>query len=368
METRRLEMYVSLVDAQSFRTAAEQLFISQPALSQQIIRLESDLGIQLLDRSTRPFTVTAAGREFYIRCRAVLDQIRDLEGLLNEMHRGDMGRVRLAMAVSLVYGHLPSVVKDYRTTSPRVDLPITYANTAQIIDELDGGRQDVAVLYTHYQQKGFENRELFREPYLVAVPDDHPLAAQSEVAVADLRNEQIITIPRHAAPENHDALIVACMKAGFSPRGPIAAGSYHDHIGMVSAGSGVCFLPRSLTAMRMPNVVYRPLVEPTIEAVVSLCWHPDRVTPVITKFIDHVTAAYRRPADPMRPWLPAYQDLLAERGSEPGTADWHGWPAPQPGPLRLTTDPGSPADPTDDPDDAAPGGTDATTEREEHSA
>ncbi|MFW6773223.1 LysR family transcriptional regulator [Nocardioides sp. CPCC 205120] len=327
METRRLEMYVSLVDAQSFRTAAERLFISQPALSQQIIRLETDLGLQLLDRSTRPFTVTAAGQEFYLRCRAVLEQVHDLEGLLNELHAGELGRVRVAMTRALVYGHLPTVIREFRDASPRVEVPITYSTTVQILEELEGGRQDVALLLTQHRDKGFESRELFREPYLLALPDDHPLAANDEVAIADLRNEQIITIPRHAAPENHDALVVACMRAGFSPRGPVAAGSYLDHVGMVSAGAGVSFVPRSLTALRLPKVVYRPLVEPQLDAVVSLTWHPDRTTPVTSRFIDVLTAAYSRPADPDRPWMPAYQDALWAQGLHSHTDGDEAWRA-----------------------------------------
>ncbi|MDQ1106021.1 DNA-binding transcriptional LysR family regulator [Nocardioides zeae] len=314
METRRLEMYVSLVDAQSFRTAAEQLFISQPALSQQIIRLESDLGIQLLDRSTRPFTVTAAGREFYLRCRSVLEQVHGLEGLLNELQAGELGRVRVALTRALVYGHLPAVIKEFRDASPRVDLPITYSTTVQILEELEGGRQDVAVLYTRHTDKGFSCVELYAEPYLLALPADHPLAERTEVAVADLRHEQIITIPRHAAPEVHDALVVACMKAGFSPRGPVAAGSYLDHIGMVAAGAGVSFLPRSLAATRLPNVVYRPIVEPRLTATAYLVWHPERATPEVQRFLDVVVAAYQRDADAERPWMPAYQDALAAEG------------------------------------------------------
>ncbi|MDT9593025.1 LysR family transcriptional regulator [Nocardioides zeae] len=338
METRRLEMYVSLVDAQSFRTAAEQLFISQPALSQQIIRLETDLGIQLLDRSTRPFTVTAAGREFYLRCRAVLEQVRDLEGLLNELQAGELGRVRVALTRALVYGHLPAVVKEFRDASPRVDLPITYSTTVQILEELEGGRQDVAVLFTRHTDKGFECAELFREPYLLALPDDHPLADRDEVSIADLRHEQIISIPRHAAPEVHDALVVACMKAGFSPRGPVAAGSYLDHVGMVSAGAGVSFLPRSLTGTRLPNVVYRPLVEPRLDATAYVIWHPDRLTPEVARFLEVLAAAYRRPADETRPWMPAYQDALAADGlhsHRDGAEPWLAAPTDAPVPFRT---------------------------------
>ncbi len=311
METRRLEMFVTLVDAQSFRTAAEQLFITQPALSQQIIRLENDVGMQLIDRSTRPFSVTAAGREFYLRCQQILEHVHGLEELMLRTRSGRLGRVRLGMARSLMYGHLPSVIKEYRDQQDAVEISISYNTTVEIVDSLESGRLDLAILLTAPGLAKLETVELYREPYLLAVPDDHRLASADVVRIDELRGEQIITIPRHTAPENHDALVVACMRAGFSPRGPIASGSYLDHIGMVSAGSGISFVPRSVTNLSMPNVVFRPLERPGVDAVVSLCWYPDRVDAVSNRLVEHLRAAYDADPDPQRPWMPAFQNTLS---------------------------------------------------------
>lgn len=301
-------MFVALVDAKSYRTAADQLFISQPALSQQIQRLERDLGFSLIDRSTRPFSLTAGGREFYLMCQGVLERVRDLEGLMDETQSGRLGRVRLGLSHSLIFGHLPSVLKAFRDTHEKVQLPITYSHTTQLLEELEGGRQDLVMLYTAPAVPGMETLEIFREPYVVVLPDDHRLAGEEEVAVAQLQGDPIIMIPRHYAPENHDAFIVACMQAGFSPRGPIAAGSYIDHVGMVSAGSGVCFIPWSLTSMTLPNVLFKPLVDPSVDATAYLCWYPERVDAVARHLIEHLHEEYRRPADPAKPWMPAHHE------------------------------------------------------------
>jgi DNA-binding transcriptional LysR family regulator len=292
METRRLAMFVTLVDAQSFGAAAEQLYITQPALSQQIIRLESDLGMQLLDRSTRPFSMTAAGREFYVRCQSVLENVRGLEDLMRQTNEGVLGRVRLGIVPSMLYGHLPPIIKAFRDAYPSVEVPIRYERTAQLLEEFTGGRVDVAVLLTAPRAKGLQTVTLYAEPYVVALTDDHPLAGQTAIAVSQLREERIITIPRRAAPENHDAIITACMQAGFSPHGLEAVGSYLDHIGLVSAGAGVTLVPQSLTQLHMPNVVFRELQDPRVDAVVSLCWYPDRVDAGAQRLIQHLRAAY----------------------------------------------------------------------------
>jgi LysR family transcriptional regulator, benzoate and cis,cis-muconate-responsive activator of ben and cat genes len=313
METRRLELFVTLVDAESFRTAAEQLFITQPALSQQIIRLESEVGMQLIDRSTRPFSVTAAGREFYLRCQQILEHVHGLEDLMMRTKSGRLGRVRVGMASSLMYGHLPSAIKAFRDEHTSVDVSISYTITVEIIDQLESGRLDLAVLLTAPDLPKLETVQLYSEPYVLAVPDDHRLATAEVVRIEELRDEQLITIPRHAAPENHDALVVACMRAGFSPRGPIASGSYLDLIGMVSAGSGLSFVPRSVTNLTMPNVVYRPLDKPGVDAVISLCWYPDRGDPAGGRLAEHLRAAYAAPPDPRRPWMPAYQNTIPAR-------------------------------------------------------
>ena len=305
METRRLALFVTLVDAQSFRTAAEQLFITQPALSQQIIRLENDVGMQLIDRSTRPFSLTAAGREFYLRSQQILDLVHGLEDLMLGTKSGRMGRVRVAMTKYLMYGTLPSVLKAFRDEYPSVEVPISYNTTVEIMDQLESGRLELAVLLTSPDLPKLETVELYCEPYVVALPDDHRLAAQDVVGIDELRGEQVITIPRHVAPENHDALVVACMRAGFSPRGPVASGSYLDLVGMVSAGSGISLVPRSVTNLSMPNVVYRPLAKPGVDAVVSLCWYPDRADPSALRLVEHLRASCDQAPDSWRPTTPA---------------------------------------------------------------
>jgi len=285
-------MFVTLVDAGSFRSAAEQLFISQPALSQQINRLETDLGLQLIDRSQRPVRLTAAGREFHIRCRDVLDQVTEIESLMSAVKDGTVGRVRLGLASALMYGHVPSAVKVFREAFPRVEVEISNRVTTQVQEELEEGRLDVAILFTRSSMKGLTSRRLYSEPYRVALPIDHPLAGEECVTFSQLREESVIMIPRHAAPENHDALIVACMQADFSPRGPVVAGSYLDHVALTSAGFGVSFVPESLTRLRLDNVVYKPIGAPTVEATISISWFQDRANFAARAFVEHFLVHY----------------------------------------------------------------------------
>ena len=292
METRRLEAFKMLVEKGSFRLAAEALFISQPALSQQIGRLEEEMGARLIDRSVRPFGLTPAGNEFHVRIRRVLDEVGDLEALFEQTRRGETGRIRLGLVPSLLYGDMPAMIKEFVDRRPGVKIDIVHEHTMQLREMLESGRLDVVMLFTEPAIKELTCRELYAEAYIAAVNSDHRLAGEKTISFSQLRGESLITVPRSVAPENHDALVAACMHAGFSPRGFDTPGSYLDHVGLTSAGLGVSLIPVSLSGLHMKNVVYIPLVKPEVKAVVSVCWFDQRVDLASKLFIEYCLEYY----------------------------------------------------------------------------
>ncbi|WP_144875375.1 LysR family transcriptional regulator [Microbacterium sp. 1.5R] len=287
METRRLELFVTLVDAGGFKQAADSLFITAPALSQQISRLEKDVGVALIDRTTRPITPTEAGREFYYRCRRVLEAMQHITQLLDDQRSHEFGRVRVGIVPAMMFSSPARAVRQFIRAHPTATVQVRSIGTSLLIDELHQGSIDVAVLLTQPDVKELTSRALFSEDYLVALPDDHPLAAVDEVDFAMLRNERIIQGPRVANPAGYDAVVTACMRAGFSPRSLEVVGSYLDHAAMVSAGMGICFIPKSLADIPMHNVVYRTLVNPSVGLTTSISWFDRRLDAVGRAFVQH---------------------------------------------------------------------------------
>lgn len=295
METRRLEVFVTLIDAGGFKQAADALFITQPALSQQISRLEKDVGVTLVDRSMRPIAPTEAGREFYFRCRRVLDAMQDIDGLLDEDRSLALGRVRVGVVPAMMFSHPARVLRGFRRRYPNANVTVRSMATSVLIEELEQGSIDVAILLTEPDLKDLSSHTLHAEPYLVTLPEDHPLAAQDEVSFEQLRGERILQGPRVANPEGWDAVIAACMRAGFSPRQGEAFGSYLDQAAMVSAGQGVAFIPSSLTDIPVHDVVYRPLVNPTVELRSAVSWYERRLDSVGRALVRHCIAELSDP-------------------------------------------------------------------------
>lgn len=298
METRRLEVFVTLVDVGGFKQAADVLFITQPALSQQIARLEKEVGVQLIDRSTRPLSTTEAGREFYFRCRNVLDAMRDIDQLRDEAREVRFGRVRIGIVPAMLFSTPVKAIRSFTEKHPDAEVILRNISTSQLIEELEQGSLDVAILLTQPELKELSSVELFSEDYLICLPEGHRLAAQEEVSFAELRDERILQGPRNANPEGFDAVVAACMGAGFSPRSLGIYGSYLDHAGMVAAGMGVSFVPVSFDGLRPHGVVYRRLVKPTVGLTVSLSWYERRLESVGKAFVRHCIEEFADDSEP----------------------------------------------------------------------
>lgn len=290
METRRLEAFVALVDKGGFRQAADELFITQPALSQQIARLEKDVRVRLIDRTTRPITVTEAGREFYFRCRNVLDAMNEISQLLDEARGAQFGRVRIGIVPAMLFAPPTRAVRTFQRRSTEVEVTLRSFATSSLIEELEQGTIDVAILLVRPDLKDLSTVDLYSEDYMVCLPSGHPLAKQDEVSFAQLRNERFLQGTRSANPVGFDSVVAACMSAGFSPNSLEVMGSYLDHAGLVSAGMGISFAPTSFAYLRPHGVEYRKLVQPTANMTVSVSWYQRRLDSAGETFVKHCIA------------------------------------------------------------------------------
>ena len=256
MEHRQLEYFVALVDERSFSRAAERLFISQPALSQQIQRLEESIGLELIDRSVRPFELTPAGEHVYAEAQRVLESVADILRVSSEARDGRIGRVRVGIAPSLLFGPITGMLRAFQQENAGVQMVLERRTTNQLRVAFAQGRLDVLLLFAPAALPSSSSVALYREPFLAALHRDHPLTSQPYVKFAQLREETFISVPRDESPENVDVLVQACMNAGFSPQMSNVQGTYLEHIGFVSAGLGVALIPETITRYAATDVVY----------------------------------------------------------------------------------------------------------------
>lgn len=294
METRRLEYFLAVVRERSFRRAAETLYISQPALSQQIQRLEQEVGAVLINRSVHPFEMTEAGKHLLIRSQRVLEELRDIEDVAAKARMGKVGRLKVGIAPSLMYSAIPGLIRAFRKTHPDVEFSLHREGTETIMELVAQQRFDLGMLFSQPEHAGLRWEKLYEDAFVVVLPADHPLAERSTVSISHLRNEVFLMLTRQGVPDLHDAIIAACATAGFSPRSietrfqafHVEGAGYVDQIGLVAAGYGVAVIPGGVATLSLGTIVYRPLVRPTITIPTSLCWSTHSREPTVTNFVE----------------------------------------------------------------------------------
>lgn len=279
METRRLEYFAVLVREGSFRRAAEMLFISQPALSQQIQRLETEVGAVLIDRGVQPFELTPAGRELLDRGNRILAELGGMADVAKGVRRGHVGKLRVGIAPSLLHSGLPALIGRFRATHPGVDVSLRREDTWAIMDQLADQRLDIGLTFSPRGPAAVTFATLYEDSFVAVLPSGHRLTSEPSVRVSDLRSEAFLMIARLGLPDLHDAVISACGAAGFSPRvidtGLNSTGAgYIDQIGLVAAGYGVALIPAAVATLAIEGAVYRPVTRPSVTLATSIGWNP----------------------------------------------------------------------------------------------
>lgn len=285
MELRHLRYFVAVAEELHFHRAAERLHISQPPLSQQIRALETELGVQLLERNRRSVALTAAGAVFLSEVREILAAVDAAAESARSVARGEAGRLALGFVGSAMHGALPGVLRAHRRAFPQVELVLTELPTAGQLEALRVGRIDVGVIRPPVREPGLVLESIHTEPFVVALPEEHGLAARREVALADLVGEPFVLLARREAPGLHESLEQAMADAGGVPRVVQEAREMQTVVGLVAAGLGVSLVPASVGADQHRGVAFRPVAgsAPTVE--LALAWRPDDRSPVLAAFL-----------------------------------------------------------------------------------
>jgi len=293
VETRRLEYFTALAEGGNFSRAAERLGISQPALSQQIQRLEEEIGAYLIDRTARPVVLTEVGRRLLAHSADVLEHVRAIERLSTAASRGETGRLRIGVIPLALYGRIPEQIRRFRRLHPDVRVTLERYDTSPLIDLLEAGRIDVAFLNATVPGATLRSADLDAGPLVAVLPVDHPLAGASSVRLRDLRSDSLVMFPRDVAAENFDLVITAFRAAGFSPKIITAAGGYADQVGYVAAGVGYALLPREIDCVHNDGVVRVPVSDPGLTLTTRVAWRPTKRGGLVRTFLSDigVTAA-----------------------------------------------------------------------------
>lgn len=271
VELRHIRYFVAVAEECHFGRAAERLHIAQPPLSQQIRKLESDLGVLLLTRSTRKVELTPAGERYLERARAILAAVDDAAEEATRVAAGELGRLAIGFTGSATYELLPSLAPVLRRELPGIELELRGEMlTPDQVEALLDRSLDLGFLRPPVRHADIEVRVLRREPLIAVLPETHPLAGRSSVRLADLRDERFITYPSHHRSVVYEAVIDACQRAGFSPRDTEEVRETSTLVSFVAAGLGVALVPASVQHLQITGARYRPLAGTTHEVELAM--------------------------------------------------------------------------------------------------
>ena len=248
---RQLRYFVALADTRHYRKAAEQVGVSQPSLSQQIVGLEAALGMELVERGKRGAVLTPGGRDVLEQSRAVLDQIEGMKTSAMAAKEGVSGTLRLGSTPTLGPYFLPQVMRKIHEAYPSLKVIVRDAATAVLKEELLQGRHDFILTQLPFRSADVSVQRIFREPLVLAVARDHPLAAKAEVDDRDIVGQDVLSLSN--AYTLHNQISSLCEEVGATLR-PDYEGTSLDAIRhMVALDMGVSFLPSLYAKSEVPK-------------------------------------------------------------------------------------------------------------------
>lgn len=259
MELKSLRSFVTVAEQLSFIRSARLLHLSQSALTEQIKKLEEELGVLLLIRDRRSVKLTQAGLVFLAEARATLTRARQAAERVQKAARGERGRLRIGFVSSAALEIVPGIVVAFRNQFPGVTLDLMNLRTSSQIKALITGSIDVGFLRLPLSNDGLEIRVIHREPFVLVLPDNHRLANEPNVRLDQVQHEKFVAYGRRWAPGFYDAVIQMCTRDGFSPEIVQETGEMYTAVALVSAGVGVAILPRSVVLAQPRNVVVKEL-------------------------------------------------------------------------------------------------------------
>ncbi|HEY1846598.1 MAG TPA: LysR family transcriptional regulator [Buttiauxella sp.] len=290
MELRYLRYFVAVAQSRNFTRAAEILGISQPPLSQQIQRLEREVGTPLLRRLTRGVELTQAGEAFYQDACQILAHSDAALEKARGIARGLNGKLSLGITSSnAFYPSIFSLLSRFQTRYPAIELLQKEANMAALMQDLEEGYLDLAFVRLPCESsKRFNLKFIAEEPMVIALHKDHPLAAMGELNLQTLRDEPVVLFPQDVAPGLYELVFNACLRAGINMKTARQSSQISSSLSMAAAGFGFALVPESLASIHFPNVTFHPLRGTELKTDIALAWRKFERSPAVKRFVEMI--------------------------------------------------------------------------------
>jgi DNA-binding transcriptional LysR family regulator len=304
MELRHLRYFVAVAEELHFRRAAERLHVAQPAVSEQVRKLEQELGVRLFDRTQRSVALTVAGAALLEEARHVLRHAEVAQqAARNAGDRATM-RLRIGYLADSLPGNVPRALRQVAVSTPSVQVDLETGPALRLIEELRARRLDVVVAALPAPTNGLRVTPLCDQHAVAVLPATHPHALDDAVVLEMLAPERLVVLPREVNPAFHNAVIGICRDAGLAPTLVTVPEPRVEHVLLsVAAGAGMALVPDSVAERcTVPGLRFVPLhdVGAAFQSVVLT--HPDSEDISTLSFLRALSRTSRSgPVDDSRP-------------------------------------------------------------------
>ena len=290
MDLRPLRYFISVAEHLNFTEASKQLYVAQPAVSQQIAYLEKKLGVKLFNRTKHSVQLTHAGSVFLKDAREIIKKLDESIKNVHQAEEGLIGTINIGLLSVPVRDFLPRLIRKFRRKYPKVNIRLNYYHVGKMIEKLKEDELDIAFTLSLGLQSigGLEYKTLWTQPHCVIMYQDHPLAHRTSINIAELVQESFVMLEREVSPPGFDLLLAACANHGFSPNLVNTASHIEAVLMMVDAEIGITILPKYFQLFASPSLRFINIEGDDYKFDILASWKKINKNPSIPLFIEEL--------------------------------------------------------------------------------
>lgn len=286
MNIKQLRYFLAVAEELNFTRAGAKVNIAQPALSQQIMALEAELGSPLFTREKRKVELTDAGKILIEHAHRVLNAASAAVAAVRATERGATAKVTIGAVYSSIYTFLPETLRHFRSIEPRTEVSVQEMTISQQIAALKEGRIEVGVLRGNFSDREIVTEQLFREKLVLAVPANSSLAADALIDVESLSRMPLLAVARNSVRGYADRVMNIFEQEDINPNIVSEVADMHTSICLVAAEMGTAIVPSMLQLLQPRGVQFVPIQSAAASITFSLAWRAENISSSMAAFLD----------------------------------------------------------------------------------
>jgi len=285
MELRHLRYFVAVAEELNFSRAARRLHIAQPAISNQIKTLETELGVQLLERTRRVVRLTEAGKTLLADARPLLADAQTAELHARGAQKGETGTIHIGYVLTTANARLAGIIKAFRQSYPRLEPDLAQLATGDQVARLKSRQLDIGFVRPPINAPELATEVIGEEKMVLAVSSSDPLAKKKRLTWPDLNGKTVLSVHPSVANYYYESFFAACRRNNVKLNiGPYSH-DIHSNLWLVSTGYGVTPITESAREFASSSLAFRdlPADGPTIQTLIA--WRKDNLSPIVANFL-----------------------------------------------------------------------------------